>query len=398
MPRSRYDVEEPKIRREDGRPAEPEAEAPVVAKDVAGLLRTLATAPAGVRERQLGALQRGGGNAALARAIAAHEAERRVPTSSGWTEHSETVSHSFTVAIERAKPKPGAAEPAPVAAGGAFHDAMAGAEHGTTPQQAAAAAGVPADAATTEEPALEESPPTSEETGGEQAESTEEAPVSLPPIRLTGVEQFSLCDAVWTWLGYSGVASRGGAAPGPTEFGVTRPGNMTLSNITVRRILGRYLVSATLDQQTIWQVRTGLGPTGEQSVDSALDPVITKANYKTVASDLTPNMGDLGGRPPRTQFWARDLTERHEAYHADDSTGRGPAALSIASAWLRTQQAPDVPGVQALLNQVPGRAFTALMAAMAFPAREERAYGDGAGAYSRRVTAISALGAIGWYS
>jgi hypothetical protein len=38
------------------------------------------------------------------------------------------------------------------------------------------------------------------------------------------------------------------------------------------------------------------------------------------------------------------------------------------------------------------------MAAMAFPAREERAYGDGAGAYSRRATAISALGAIGWYS
>ena len=66
---------------------------------------------------------------------------------------------------------------------------------------------------------------------------------------MTGAEQITLCDALWPWLGYAGIVSRGGAAPGADEFGVTRPGNMTLSGITVRHILGQYLVSATLDQQ-----------------------------------------------------------------------------------------------------------------------------------------------------
>jgi hypothetical protein len=36
-------------------------------------------------------------------------------------------------------------------------------------------------------------------------------------------------------------------------------------------------------------------------------------------------------------------------------------------------------------------------AGMTMPGKEERAYGDGAGAYSRRATAIWALGKMGYY-
>ena len=109
-------------------------------------------------------------------------------------------------------------------------------------------------------------------------------------------------------------------------------------------------------------------------------------------SDLTPDMGDLNGRPPRTQFWAKDLTETHEQFHANDRKTRAPAALRVASNWLGTQQAATAADVGTLLGQVPGRMVADVSAGMTMPGKEERAYGDGAGAYSRRANAIWALG------
>ena len=54
--------------------------------------------------------------------------------------------------------------------------------------------------------------------------------------------------------------------------------------------------------------------------------------------------------------------------------------------------------MQTLLQQIPGRMVATVSAGMTMPGKEERAYGDGAGAYSRRATAIWALGNIGYYS
>ena len=87
-----------------------------------------------------------------------------------------------------------------------------------------------------------------------------------------------------------------------------------------------------------------------------------------------------------------------DSFHAEDAKGNGPAAVGVGSAWLSAQAAADVPGVHALLASVPGRIVTALIAAMAFPDVEERAYGDGAGAYRRRAMAIRAAGAAGLYT
>lgn len=411
MPRTYREIEEEEA--DLGRSArERAAEPPVAAPSNAEFSRILARAPAGARARLLSRLPRGIGNAAVARALAAQPrpAAPPGPEAGGIETRTQVRSHAFVAEIRQGA-RPAAPDPLAQPILAALADSQKGAEHTAGAVEAAAAAGVPADAVGAAEAGPEAAAPEAGETqatpasaGGDSqtappgSQETEQE-VTLPDIALTGVEEFALCDALWPWLSYSGKVSRGGAAPGATEFGVTRPGQMTLKGIKVRKIplIGRFLVTATLEQELKWQVRVGTGPTGEVSIGSILDGNLTAANHQQAAADLTPNMSDLNGRPPRTQFWAQDLTERHENFHADDAVSRGPDAVKIASNWLGTQAAPDVPGVQALLNQVPGRAFTALMAAMAFPAREERAYGDGAGAYWRRATGIKAMGAIGMY-
>ena len=227
--------------------------------------------------------------------------------------------------------------------------------------------------------------------------AAQEGPVSLPDIEVRDFEQVELCDAVTPWLSYTGTVAQGGAVP--NGYGVTRPGPMAVTGITVRKlpVVGWWYVSATITQTIQWQVRAVTGPTGEVNIGSALDPAITSANWQTVVSDLTPDTSDLGGRPPRTQFWAKDLTEQHEQFHANDRKTRAPAALRLASNWLGTQQAADAPGVGTLLGQVPGRMVATVSAGMTMPGKEERAYGDGVGAYSRRATAIWALGNMGYY-
>ena len=255
------------------------------------------------------------------------------------------------------------------------------------PQGAPAAAPAKADAA----------PPTEGEAPATTGEAKPEAPVSLPDIEVREFADVELCDAITPWLSYAGTVSQGGATP--NGYGVTRPGPMAVTGITVRKlpVIGWWHVSATITQSIQWQVRAVTGPTGEINIGSSLDPAITAANWQTVMSDLTPNMSDLNGRPPRTQFWAKDLTEQHEQFHANDRKTRAPAALSLASNWLGTQQAADPAGVGTLLAQVPGRMVATVSAGMTMPGKEERAYGDGAGAYSRRANAIWALGKIGYY-
>jgi hypothetical protein len=264
----------------------------------------------------------------------------------------------------------------------------------TAPPEVAAPSAVP-DAAPPGTPPS--APEAAEHAVGAERNPAEEAPVSLPDFEVRDFAEVELCDAITPWLSYQGTIAQGGNQP--SGFGVTRPGPMTVTGITVRKlpVLGWWYVSATVTQRIEWQVRPVTGPSGQVNIMSALDPAITAANWKTVVSDLTPDMSDLNGRPPRSQFWAKDLTEQHEAFHANDRKTRAPAALRLASNWLGTQQAADPAGVQALLQQVPGRMVATVAAGMTMPGKEERAYGDGAGAYSRRATAIWALGNIGYY-
>jgi hypothetical protein len=197
-------------------------------------------------------------------------------------------------------------------------------------------------------------------------------------------------------LTYSGSIARGGAAP--SGFGVTRSFGSSLTNVTITPRSGTFDVSATLLHPITYQVRSGTGPDGQVNIPSETASAITRANFATVATDLTPNMSDLNGRPPRTQFWAEDLTLRHERVHADDDHANGPGAMATAVTWLNGQTAADAAGVTTLLGGIPSRFAAALLAALSTEAGERHAYGDGAPAYTTRATAVSAKGARGEYA
>jgi hypothetical protein len=108
-------------------------------------------------------------------------------------------------------------------------------------------------------------------------------------------------------------------------------------------------------------------------------------------------MSDLNGRPPRTKFWAEDLTARHELVHAKDDKKNGPGALAKVTKWLNGQTAAKYGEVKTLLGAVPGRFASALLAALFTIDGEKHAYGDGATSYKARADAIKAKGAKGEY-
>ena len=247
-------------------------------------------------------------------------------------------------------------------------------------------AGTPAASAPTPAPAPA-SPPASE--------ATAEAPVRLPDITIPALQEVGKSDAVKGTFTYSGSIARGGA--GPSGFGVTRSFDSKVTGITVTPKSGTYEVAATLEHPIKWQVRSGTGPSGQVDITSETDSDITKTNFPTVVSDLTPNMSDLNGRPPRTKFWAEDLTIKHEKVHADDDHTNAPAAMGVAATWLNTQTASNMVGVATLLGGIPGRFAAALLAALSTEDGEKHAYGDGAPSYKARAEEIKKKGDKGDY-
>lgn len=204
-------------------------------------------------------------------------------------------------------------------------------------------------------------------------------------------------DAVAARLGKGHSISRGGAAP--SGYGVTRSNvSVTGTKVTHRTApTPVFQVKAKLTNTITWQVRTGAGPGGRTHIGSEKDPALTAANYVTAASDLTPDMSDLNGRPPRSAFWARDLTERHEKYHTGDHKTEGRACTDKVQTWLNTKTAASKTDVDALMAGVPGRWNSYFFTTMSRTTFEERAYGDGAPSYKRRAKAIKKRGDAGKY-
>jgi hypothetical protein len=167
---------------------------------------------------------------------------------------------------------------------------------------------------------------------------------------------------------------------------------VTVTGITVTPGSGKFTVAATVNNKVEWQVRSGTGPDGQKDIAGETDSDITKTNYPKVVSDLTPDVSDLKGRPPRDEFWAEDLTIKHEEFHAKEMEGHSLAGTTQAQTWLGTQTASSVADVNTLLGEVPGRVLTVVYAGMPETPREERAYNDGAASYTARANAIKTRG------
>lgn len=379
-------------------------------------VQRLAHADLGTRAQALGNLQRSVGNAALGQMLTtpppAPASESSEP--GGMQTITETRSYRFQASIPRAvRPAPA---PAPPAIAGVMMDSEPGSEKHPKPEEilqlapaglpqseaapgpvdpAAAPAGGEAAPASGGEGAGAQAAAPAEEAGAAPAEAGAGAEVRLGTIEVPGLAQLEMSDSLMSLMVYGSTITRGGSA-GAGNFGITNFGDLKIKDVAVTPMFGTFTVVGEISHKIVWQVRSGTGPGGQVSVGSETSPLIKKSNFAQVASDITPNMSDLGGRPPRTKFWSQDLTERHELFHATDVQGRGQTAVFVATHWLDTQTASTVADVNLLLKQVPVRAVAALVAGMGVPA-EHRAYGDGAPAYKTRADAITAKGAAGDY-
>jgi len=215
--------------------------------------------------------------------------------------------------------------------------------------------------------------------------------VSLPDMQMPEALQMVDKDAIASTITYSPTITQAGVV---SPFGATNWSTFNVTGTTVTPSPGpppSFIAKFTLENPITFNVTSP-----KTSIASENDPALTNTNFPTAASDLTPNMSVQGGKPPRTQFWARDLTVRHERFHSTEREGFARAGAAQAQTWLSSQTAGSVADVQALIAQVPGRVITASQAAVGtVDQKESRAYGDGASLYQARADAIRAKGAKG---
>jgi hypothetical protein len=219
-----------------------------------------------------------------------------------------------------------------------------------------------------------------EATAGSLASATRPAEDEMPPG--VSAEETRSIESV---LSYNPSITRSGSTD---DFGKTEWGTCTLSKKSITQTDDVYKITATVDHPITYQVDSR----GKTDVSSETDPDITQDNYTTVVSDLTPDMNKLNGYPPRTEFWAEDLTIRHELFHARECQQFGQAGVAAAEKWLNGESGISPGWVDALVTHVPTKVYGVIDDGVAVPAVEERAYGDGAAAYIARVEAIKKRG------
>jgi hypothetical protein len=233
--------------------------------------------------------------------------------------------------------------------------------------------------------------------GGEAASDLPKT-VALPDVILPGLDAIVESDKpVGGALTYSPTVTNSGGSPSGGEFGATSPYDIRMTGVTVTETATAFTVAGTVINPITYKIASPTGPSGQKDIDSDASATIKQSNYVAVADALKPNMSDLNGRPPRVGYYAKDLTERHELFHCTDGQTHARSGVQLAQAWLATQQAANIAAVQALVAAVPARVIATRQAAMTYPGREERAYGDGAPSYLGRSNAIRAKGVAGSY-
>ena len=224
-------------------------------------------------------------------------------------------------------------------------------------------------------------------------------------------------DAITSHLAYQSSITQEG--PPPTgDFGLTLY-NFTPRNFSFTHRAGRPGTPAgsgapavqpvppiyEVNGEIFGKITFQLNPSGRTDIASDSDPHITQSNYGKVVSDLTPpavafNLAGVHFRknqPPRTKFWARDLTERHERFHCVEDQKFGGDGVQAAQTWLNTQTANSDDQLLAILPQIVTRIGTVVHTGMAPPAVEDRAYADGAPFYLARARAIKQKGDANGY-
>jgi hypothetical protein len=272
----------------------------------------------------------------------------QAPTSATQAPTSETqASATATQAPTSATQAPASGTQAPTSATQAptsETQASATATQAPTSATQAPASGTQAPTSATQAPTSETQAPTSETQAPAEETGT---PIQIPDIEIPILATIETADSVISGLAYSGSITRGGATP--TGYGVTRSFFSRLTHVTILHPPGIFVVAGTFEHPITYQIRSGTGPHGEVDIASDTDPDITNANYSTVVSDLTPNMGDLNGRPPGWQ--PRQLPAPHKLRICSRKCQPG---LQLPS-WLRSPPKPANGVPMAMALRLTGR-------------------------------------------
>lgn len=176
----------------------------------------------------------------------------------------------------------------------------------------------------------------------------------------------------------------------------------TTYEVPVQRspIIDAFMVSGAMNHVINWGVRRGTGPQNQVDITSHDDPDITADNYRKVADDLQPGKGN---QPPRRNFFASDLTMRHELFHVMHHIHFYRIELEAGVRWLNRHQATTEQQVNRLVERMMttvdrhARFRTGSDTDTGQSAEENAAYDAGAPAYQARADAIRRKGRAGGY-
>jgi hypothetical protein len=231
--------------------------------------------------------------------------------------------------------------------------------------------------------------------GGSTPPSREGGTFHYPDSELPAIALPGQSDSIVSTLDYASSINRHDPPPDPGDFGTTRP-FYTITDRAATQGNGVFTVTGKVNATITFQVSGGT----RTNIASDSDAAITQANYPKVVSDLTPATAAVNGggltlmknQPPRTQFWAEDLTVKHECFHAVEDVNFGQTGAGVAQTWLNGQTAANYDQVGALFPTALQKVVNHVTTAMAPPGREERAYADGADSYRARAQAIKQKG------
>ena len=212
----------------------------------------------------------------------------------------------------------------------------------------------------------------------------------IPPVDAAPLE-----DSITSNLTYTSPVRNVTPPSTPGSFGLTSP-HIAVNRSTATYANRVYSVELVVDNKIDYWVHGG----GRTNIASDSDPSITQTTYPTVVSDLTPSPAAVRNatanlyknQPPRTTYWAEDLTLKHERFHAAEDVRFGRQGAAIGRDWLNTQTANSYDDIATLLHAVAVKVAAKIDLEMAVPGSEQRAYDDGAADYTSRATAIKTKG------
>ena len=199
-------------------------------------------------------------------------------------------------------------------------------------------------------------------------------------------------DAVGSTVNFGSKVTEGGATPGAGEFGVE---NVTYKADNTSWKQDKATNTVNVETRIFLDIGWGVHSLGRTNVPGPNDPVVKKDTWTAIRDDLKP---DGTGRPTRSTYWAKDLTEKHEKFHASDDIQRSRLYIPTAKAYLDAQ---TVDGSSAAKIEADVRKHVEKVRSdveadgwayydRAGGAGENRAYADGKASYQKRVDDISA--------